>query len=138
MDGTQTRSTRPVRRRSVTPILSFQFGLTSISLPRLPTNVPSDWEGFCPGLLPPDAAWCASIRKVRLLNFPRGFGRRGDAFEALIPLRTVIRLVEKGLVTIQTNSTNGIITARITKRGRYIVEQMRGAVSLASHLRESE
>ena len=122
----------------MTPILSFQFGLTSISLPRLPTNVPSDWEGFCPGLLPPDAAWCASIRKVRLFNFPRGFGRRGDAFEAPIPLRTVIRLVEKGLVTIQTNSTNGIITARITKRGRYIVEQMRGAVSLTFHLRESE
>jgi hypothetical protein len=67
-----------------------------------------------------------------LIRLPRGFGRRGDAFDALVPLRTVTRLVKKGLVTIQNNSANGIITARITKRGRYIVEQMRGAVSLTS------
>ncbi len=65
-----------------------------------------------------------------LVRLRRGFGRRGDALEALFPLRTLIRLVEKGLVTIRTNSTNGIITARITNRGRYIVELMRGAVSL--------
>ena len=67
-----------------------------------------------------------------LIQLPRGFGRRGDAFEALIPPRTVVRLAAKGLVTIQANSANGIVTARITKRGRYIVEQMTGAVSLPS------
>ena len=67
-----------------------------------------------------------------LTQLPRGFGRRGDVFEALLPLRTIVRLAEKGLVTIQANSANGITTARITKRGRYIVEQMTEAVSLPS------
>ena len=39
----------------------------------------------------------------------------------------MVRVAGKGLVTIQANSANGIITARITKRGRYILEQMTGA-----------
>ncbi len=67
-----------------------------------------------------------------LVQLSRGFGHRGDAFEALIPPRTVVRLAAKGLVTIQANSANGRTTARITKRGRYIVDQMKGAVSLPS------
>ena len=67
-----------------------------------------------------------------LVQLSRGFGRRGDVFEALIPLRTIVRLAEKGLVTIQANSANGRTTARITKRGRYIVDQMKGTVSLPS------
>ena len=62
-----------------------------------------------------------------LVGLPRGFGRRDDAFEALLPLRTILRLAEKGLVTVLTNRANGITTARITNRGRFIVEQTRGA-----------
>ena len=54
--------------------------------------------------------------------------------EALIPRRTMVRVAGKGLVTIQANSANGIITARITKRGRYILEQMTGAGSRRPHL----
>ena len=60
-----------------------------------------------------------------LVQFPRGFGRRGDALEMLIPLWTVSRLAEKGLVTIRANMVNRVITARITGRGRYMVEQMK-------------
>jgi hypothetical protein len=60
-----------------------------------------------------------------LVQFPRGFGRRGDALKTLIPLWTVGRLAEKGLVTIRANMGNGVTTARITERGRYMVEQMR-------------
>ena len=67
-----------------------------------------------------------------LIQLPRGFGRRGDALKVLIPPRTVIRLAGNGLITIQANSANGRTTARITKRGRYIVDQMKGAVSLPS------
>ena len=66
---------------------------------------------------------------MRLSDFREGLGVVAMSLEALFPLRTLIRLVEKGLVTIRTNSTNGIITARITNRGRYIVEQMRGGIS---------
>jgi hypothetical protein len=29
---------------------------------------------ICPGLLPHDAAWCASIRRVRLSDFREGLG----------------------------------------------------------------
>jgi hypothetical protein len=57
-----------------------------------------------------------------LIHLRRGFGRRGDPAEALVPARTVVRLAAKGLLTIKANLANGLTTARITERGRYLFE----------------
>jgi hypothetical protein len=57
-----------------------------------------------------------------LLHLPRGFGHRGDPAESLIPARTVVRLAQKGLLMIKANVANGLITARITQQGRYIIQ----------------
>ena len=96
------------------------------------TNVANDREKRCLDLIPPCLVRLQT--EGALIQLPRGFGRRGDALEALIPRRTMVRVAGKGLVTIQANSANGIITARITKRGRYILEQMTGAGSRRPHL----
>jgi hypothetical protein len=64
-----------------------------------------------------------------LVKLPRGFGHRGDSVAALVPARTVFRLAENGLVSIKANQANGLVTARITQRGRYVVEQMSGQLS---------
>jgi hypothetical protein len=49
----------------------------------------------------------------------------------MIPLRTVIRLAENGLVSIRANLSNGLITARITERGRFVLKQMRCKLQLS-------
>jgi hypothetical protein len=67
-----------------------------------------------------------------LVRLPRGFGHRGDSIAALIPARTVFRLAENGLVSIKANQANGLVTARITQQGRYLVEHMSGPSSFGA------